>query len=121
MSLAEIDGLMVPVELEGRVKKSKFTTAALHIPVEVSFGNPYKFAFSVGGFVDMTMNSHTKVKYRGGSKDKEHNFPVEFIQAGVSARFSFRNFSIYGNYMPTRLFQAGRGPEMSVWTVGIGW
>ena len=121
MSLADIDGLMVPVELEGRVKKSKFTTAALHIPVEMSFGNPYKFAFSVGGFVDMTMNSHTKVKYRGGSKDKEHNFPVEFIQAGLSARFSFRNFSIYGNYTPTRLFKTGRGPEMRVWTIGIGW
>ncbi len=121
MSLTDIDGLTVPVELEGRVKKSKFTTAALHIPVEVSFGNPYRFAFSVGGFVDMTMNSHTKVKYRGGSKDKEHNFPVEFIQAGLSARFSFRNFSIYGNYTPTRLFKSGRGPEMSVWTIGIGW
>ncbi len=104
-SLTEIDGLTVPVELEGRVKKSKFT----------------KFAFSVGGFVDMTMNSHTKVKYRGGSKDKERNFPVEFIQAGLSARFSFRNFSIYGNYMPTRLFKTGRGPEMRVWTIGIGW
>ncbi len=121
MSLTEADGLVVPLQLEGRVKKSKFTTAALHIPVEVSFGNPYKFAFSVGGFVDMVMNSHTKVKYRGGSKDKEHNFPVEFIQAGVTGRLSFRNFSIYGNYTPTCLFKSGRGPEMRVWTVGIGW
>ncbi len=120
-SLTETDGPVVPVQLEGRIKKSKFTTAALHIPVEVSFGNPYRFAFSMGGFVDMTINSHTKVKYRGGHKDKEHNFPVEFIQAGVTARFSFRNFSIYGNYTPTQLFKTGRGPEMRIWTIGLGW
>lgn len=119
-SLTEVDRLVVPFEIEGRVKKSKFTTAAIHIPVEVSLGNPAKFALSVGGFVDMVMNSHTKIKYKGGSKDKEHNFPVNFIQAGVTARLSFFNFSIYGNYTPTQLFKTGRGPELRTWTIGIG-
>lgn len=121
VSLTDDGGLTVPFAPDREVKKSKFTTAAIHIPAELSFGNPYKFAVAVGGFVDMTINSHTKVKYKGGQKDKEHNFPVNFIQAGVSARLSFRNFSVYTNYTPTQLFKAGRGPEMRVWTIGIGW
>ncbi len=121
VSLTEDNGLTVPFVPDREVKKSKFTTAAIHIPAELSFGNPYKFAVAVGGFVDMTINSHTKLKYKGGSKDKEHNFPVNFIQAGVSVRMSFRNFSVFGNYTPMQLFKAGRGPEMRVWTIGIGW
>lgn len=121
MTLTDDNGLTVPVALEGEIKKSKFTTAAIHIPAELSFGNPYKFALAVGGFVDMVINSHTKVKHKGGSKDKEHNFPVNFIQAGATVRLSFRNFSVYGNYTPTQLFKTGRGPEMRTWTIGIGW
>jgi hypothetical protein len=74
----------------------------------------------MGGYVDMVMNSHTKIKYKGGNKDKVHNFPVNFIQAGVTARVTMFGFSIYGQYTPTQLFKTGRGPEMSQWTIGIG-
>lgn len=112
--------LIQPVAIEGRVKKSKFNTAAVHIPLEVWVGRPSKFAFSMGGYVDMVMNSHTKIKYKGGNKDKVHNFPVNFIQAGVTARVTMFGFSIYGQYTPTQLFKTGRGPEMSQWTIGIG-
>ena len=101
-------------------KKSKFTTAAFHIPAEVIFGNPSRFAFSMGGYVDININNHTKIKYNGGHKEKEWNFPVEPIQAGAVARLRFKAFSIYGAYQPTQLFKTGRGPEMSQWTIGIG-
>jgi hypothetical protein len=102
------------------VKKSKFNIASVHIPVELIFGKPNKFAFSVGGYVDMVMNSHTKIKYKGGKKDKEHNYPVNFIQAGATARLSFRWFSIYATYQPTQIFKEGRGPRAQQWTIGIG-
>ena len=124
MTLAKGDRLIMPspiVDYKGNSpKKSKFTTAAFHIPAEVIFGNPSRFAFSMGGYVDININNHTKIKYNGGHKEKEWNFPVEPIQVGAVARLRFKAFSIYGAYQPTQLFKTGRGPEMSQWTIGIG-
>ena len=123
ITLAKGD-LIMPVPTEGMhhrsAKKSKFTTAALHIPVELQFGNPRRFAFSVGGYVDMMINNHTKIKYYGGHKDKTWNYPANFLQAGARARLTFHNFSIFCAYQPTQLFKTGRGPEVQQWTIGIG-
>ena len=124
ISLRRDGGVVMPYNIADvatrSVKKSKFNIASVHIPVEVMFGKPNKFAFSVGGYVDMVMNSHPKIKYQGGKKDKEHNYPVNFIQAGATARISFSWFSIYASYQPTQIFKAGRGPRAQQWTIGIG-
>ncbi|MBQ5719211.1 MAG: hypothetical protein IIV65_01520 [Alistipes sp.] len=124
LSLTKQGGVLTPyaiADVSSRgVKMSKFNVAAVHLPVEVMFGHPNRFAFSVGGYVDMVMNSHTKIKYNDGKKDKEHNLPVNFLQAGVKARFTFRWFSVYAEYQPTQLFKSGRGPEAQQWTIGIG-
>lgn len=109
-----------PIGSDLEVKKSKFTVAAIHIPVEVSFGRWDKFSIAAGGFADIVMNSHTKIKYKGGSKDKEHNFPVNFIQAGATLRLSFHSFCLYCNYSPTAIFKSGCGPKTQMWTIGIG-
>lgn len=109
-----------PIGSDIEVKKSKFTVAAIHIPVEVSFGRWNKFSIAMGGFADIVMNSHTKIKYKGGSKDKEHNYPVNFIQAGATLRLSFRSISLYCNYTPTAIFKSGCGPKTQMWTIGIG-
>ena len=123
ITLAKGD-LIMPVPTEGMhhraAKKSKFTTAAMHIPVELQFGNPRRFAFSVGGYLDMMINNHTKIKYHGGHKDKTWNYPTNFLQAGARARLTFHNFSIFCAYQPTQLFKTGRGPEAQQWTIGIG-
>lgn len=124
MSLRRDGGIVMPYKIadvtDRGVKKSKFNIASVHIPAEVMFGNPGRFAFSVGGYVDMVMNSHTKIKYHGGKKDKEHNLPVNFIQAGATVRATFRWFSVYATYQPTQIFKTGRGPEAQQWTIGIG-
>lgn len=124
MTLAKHGGMVVPqpiADLSTRsVKKSKFNIASLHIPVELVFGNPRRFAFSMGGYADLVMNSHTKIKFQGGSKDKVHNFPVNFVQAGAVARFTFYGVSVFCSYQPTQLFKTGRGPEAQQWTIGIG-
>lgn len=120
VSMDKVGGMAHPINLEGNVKKSKFTTAALHIPMEITVGKPYKLAFSVGGFADLNFNSHTKIKYEGGNKEKLRRFPVNFIQAGFTARISCRYLSLYCNWYPGGVFKEGRGPEMQVWSVGIG-
>ena len=55
-----------------------------------------------------------------GKKDKQHNYPVNFIQAGATARLSFSWFSIFATYQPTPIFKDGRGPHAQQWTIGIG-
>lgn len=122
LTLADAGPMITPSTIGGelQVKKSKFTVAAIHIPVEVSLGRWDKFAISAGGFADIVMNSHTKIKYKGGSKDKEHNFPVNFIQAGATLRLSFRTISLYCNYTPTSIFKSGCGPRTQMWTIGLG-
>ena len=124
ISLRRDGGVVMPYNIADvatrSVKKSKFNIASVHIPVEVMFGKPNKFAFSVGGYVDMVMNSHTKIKYQGGKKDKEHNYPVNFIQAGATARLSFSWFSIFATYQPTQIFKDSHGPRTQQWTIGIG-
>ena len=122
LTLADEGPMITPSTLGGdlQVKKSKFTVAALHIPVEISFGRWDKFSVSAGGFADIVMNSHTKIKYKGGSKDKEHNFPVNFIQAGATLRLSFHTISLYCNYTPTSIFKSGCGPRTQMWTIGLG-
>ena len=123
-SIERTTGIVMPYEIgcseKGRLpKKSKFNVASVHIPVEVFFGNPHKFAFSMGGYCDMVMNSHTKIKYEGGQKTKVHNFPTNFIQAGAVARLTFRHFSVYAAYQPTSIFKTTRGPELQQWTIGL--
>ncbi|MBQ5726553.1 MAG: hypothetical protein IIV58_03730 [Alistipes sp.] len=119
------DGMLMPASIsdlygDKHVKKSKFNIASIHIPLEVQFGNPRKFAFSVGGYFDMVMNSHTKIKFYGGSKEKIHSFPTNFIQAGATMRLTFYHFSVFCSYQPTPLFKTGCGPKTQQWTVGIG-
>lgn len=117
-------GIVMPYEIgysdKARLpKKSKFNVASAHIPVEVFFGDPSKFAFSVGGYFDMVMNSHTKIKYYGGNKIKKYNFPTNFIQAGAVARFTIYGVSVYASYQPTSIFKSSRGPELQQWTIGL--
>lgn len=123
-SWKKVDGLIMPYTIEPynerSPKKSKFNIATVHIPVEINFGNPHKFAFAVGGYVDMVMNSHTKIKFDGGHKDKVHNFPTNFIQAGATARVVCHGISVFCSYQPTQIFKSGRGPEAQQWTIGIG-
>lgn len=119
------DGMLMPASISDlygnlHIKKSKFNIASIHIPMEVQFGNPRKFAFSVGGYFDMVMNSHTKIKFKGGPKEKIHSFPTNFIQAGATMRMTFYHFSIFCSYQPTQLFKTGCGPKAEQWTIGIG-
>lgn len=120
VTMEKVGGMVNPISTKESVRKSKFTTAAIHIPMELTFGRPYRLAFSVGGFADLAFNSHTKVKYGSGKKDKVHRFPVNFLQAGFSARISCKYLSLYCNWYPGGIFKDGCGPKMQVWSVGIG-
>lgn len=120
VTMEKVGGMVNPVPILEDIKKSKFTTAAIHMPAEFTIGKPSRFAVSVGGFADIVYRSHTKIKYVGGHKDKEWNFPVNFIQYGFSARVSCKYVSVYCNWYPAGLFKDGKGPKMEMWSIGIG-
>ncbi len=121
MALKRENGMVMPYKVEN-VKRSKFHVASIHIPAEVMFGNPRRMAFSMGGYLDLAMNSHSKIRFSEGEtkRYKENNFPVNFIQAGATARLTFGFVSLYISYQPTQLFKTGCGPKMQQWTIGLG-
>lgn len=120
ITIEKVGGSVYPVPLVREVKKSKFTTAAIHVPVELTFGKPSRLALSVGGFADINFNSHTKVKYAKGPKSKVHRFPVNFLQTGLSAKITLKSLSFYCNWYPGGVFEDGKGPKMQIWSFGIG-
>ena len=67
-TMEEVGGMVNPVPIEGRIKKTKFTTAAIHIPAEFTIGKPSRFAVSMGGFADVVFNSHTKINTGEGAR-----------------------------------------------------
>lgn len=119
-TIVKDNGIVEYAPLPYDIKKSKFTTAALHVPMELTFGKPSRVAFSIGGFADLVYSSHTKIKYRNNGKDKVWHYPVNFLQPGFTAKFTIRKIAVFCNYTPDGLFKSGKGPAMGVWSFGIG-
>jgi hypothetical protein len=75
----------------------------------------------VGGYVGYRLNSHSKVKYSGGGKDKEfNNFYLNDFRYGLTAQLGINNFpDLFFNYDFNDLFQNGRGPKVNAVSFGI--
>ncbi|MBQ5395928.1 MAG: hypothetical protein IIU59_03505 [Alistipes sp.] len=118
--LKQENRLVIPYAIED-AKRSNFCTTSLHMPMELLFGNPNRCSFAVGGYLDLVADSRSVVKYEERKK-REHmkNLPTNFIQAGVTARLKFGDFSIFATYQPTQIFKTGCGPNMQSWTIGLG-
>lgn len=118
ITLEKIGGRLHPRDIDGRYKKSKLTTFALSVPVELKYESRSKFKASVGGYVDFTTRQFTKYK-----KPKHKNvgdYGVNFMQFGVIAKVGYRQFYLFGSYGLTPLFKDWKGPRTNPFTVGFG-
>jgi hypothetical protein len=118
------------------LKKSQLITNYLDVPLELRFStNPedptrsFKVAVGVrGGYL---IGSHTKIKYSEDGrtvkrKDKEE-FNLNKFRYGAFLKVGGGNFSIFGYYNISTVFQKGKGPQfgqnqpkdMTNWTIGI--
>lgn len=107
---------IVPVPLDRDYKKSKLTTAAFGIPVQVTFLPAKSLRISALVYGDLVCNAHTKYKK---PKVKERFSGVNEFQCGVGATLTYRGFGLYAKYGLTRLFRNGTGPDTHALSVGL--
>ncbi|HOX82645.1 MAG TPA: outer membrane beta-barrel protein [Chryseolinea sp.] len=118
-----------------KLKKSKLITNYIEVPLELRYSlNPddpaRSFKISVGGRIGYLFDSFEKVKYSEDSQNKKikdkQNFNLSQFRYGLTSRFSFGSFSLFGYYNLNPLFEKGKGPvlngertEFSTFTVGL--
>lgn len=114
--------LLIPSETPNVTfeKKSQLITNYVDIPVELRFtSNPNDpnraFKIGIGGRIGYMYDAFTKMKYKPDGEDMKQlkdkqNFNLNRLRYGVFGRFGIGNFSLFGYYNLTPLFEEGKGP-----------
>ena len=114
-----------PVSLNpDNLSKTKLAITYLNVPLLLEFqvpanhneGRLFVNAGIIGG---VKIGSHTKVKY-GDKKDKDRSgFNLNAFKYEATARIGYKDICLFANYSLTPLFQSGKGPELTPFTIGI--
>lgn len=114
-----------PVALNpNNLSKTKLAVSYLNVPVLLEFQIPVNHnegrLFINGGIIGgVKIGSHTKVKY-GDKKDKDRSgFNLNSFNYAATARIGYKDISLFAKYSLTPLFQTGKGPELTPFTIGI--
>ncbi len=121
-----------PLELqvEDSVKyiKSKFTIGYLNAPLYLTFAtNPIKkgkrLFISPGVTAGWRFTSYNKRKIEvDGDESKSRNkddFNLNPFRVNASLRLGYGDFVLFANYSLTDLFQKGKGPDLTPFSVGV--
>lgn len=111
-------------------KRSKLSTTYLEAPFELRyFANKDNrnrgFKMAIGMHVGLLMNAHTKTKHSGpGISDLivEKVSTTRYVQKWrfePVLRIGWGNFSVYGTYSISAMFDDGAGPVVYPYSVGI--
>ncbi len=106
------------------LSKTKLAVSYLNVPLLLEFQIPVNhndgILFINGGIVGgVKIGSHTKVKY-GDKKDKDRSgFNLNSFTYAATARVGYKDISLFAKYSLTPLFQTGKGPELTPFTIGI--
>jgi len=86
------------------------------IPVNQNEGSLFVNAGVIGG---VKIGSHTKVKH-GDTKDKDRSgFNLNSFKYAATARIGYKDVCLFANYSLTPMFESGKGPELTPFTIGI--
>ncbi|HOB82828.1 MAG TPA: outer membrane beta-barrel protein [Bacteroidales bacterium] len=96
------------------LKKSKFSTLYLTLPVLLEFQIPADhnhLNIAAGPIGAVKLYSYSKMVFDEGDKVRsEDDFSLNMLRYGVTARIGYENLQVYGTYYITPLFQTGKGP-----------
>ena len=114
-----------PVSLNPEnLSKTKLAVTYLNVPILLEFQIPVnqnegRLFINAGLIGGVKIGSHTKVKY-GDNKDKDRSgFNLNSFKYAATARIGYKNICLFANYSLTPLFQSGKGPELTPFTIGI--
>ncbi len=109
-------------------KKSKLSTTYLEAPFELRFfankeNRNRGFKAAIGMKVGLLVNAHSKNKnVLSGPSVVEKTVTKRYVQTwrfSPTVRLGWGNFSVYGSYSLSPLFNNGQGPEVFPYSVGI--
>lgn len=106
------------------LSKTKLAVSYLNVPLLLEFQIPVnqnegRLFINAGLVGGVKLGSHTKVKH-GDTKDKDRSgFNLNSFKYSATARVGYKDVSLFATYSLTPLFQSGKGPELTPFTVGI--
>lgn len=100
---------------EDEVRKSKFSTLYLNVPVllelQVPAGYGNSLNISAGVIGGLKLNAATRIVFEDKEKLKTNgDFNLNLLRAGMTARVGYHNFMLFGTYYFTPWFTELRGP-----------
>ena len=114
-----------PVSLNpDNLSKTKLAISYLNVPLLLEFQVPVnhnegRLFVNAGIIGGVKIGSHTKVKY-SDKKDKDRSgFNLNAFKYEATARIGYKDICLFANYSLTPLFQSGKGPELTPFTIGI--
>jgi hypothetical protein len=113
----------LPLDPE-KLAKTKLAVSYLNVPLLLEFQIPVnhnegRLFINAGLVGGVKIGSHTKVKY-GDTKDKVRSgFNMNSFKYAATARVGYKDVSLFATYSLTPLFQTGKGPELTPFSIGI--
>jgi hypothetical protein len=113
---------------ERNVEKNKLVTSFITLPVLLelqlpSHNNRKEFFISAGVYGSLRMGSHTKVVFNDtGNREKSkwrEDLNLNGFKYGAMVRTGYKCIKIYAKCDLSQMFEAGRGPELYPWTIGV--
>jgi len=106
------------------LSKTKLAITYLNVPLLLEFQIPVnqnedRLFINAGLIGGVKIGSHTKVKH-GDTKDKDRSgFNIQPFKYEATARIGYHDISLFANYSLAPLFESGKGPVLTPFTVGI--
>lgn len=108
-------------------EKNRFRNTYIQVPLLLELNtskNPKKtFHIAAGVIGQYLISSRTKQVYvENGNKQtriKRDNYNLSPVAAKAHVNLGYRNFTIFGEYSLTGLFQKSKGPELYPFTLGV--
>lgn len=114
-----------PVALDpNNLAKTKLAVSYLNVPLLLEFQIPVnnregRLFLSAGIVGGVKIGSHTKVKY-GNDKEKDRSgFNINSFNYAATARVGYKDIALFAKYSLTPLFESGKGPGLTPFTIGI--
>ncbi len=107
--------------------KNKFRATYIQVPLLLEFNtsnNPNKsFHMAFGVVGQYLISSRTKQELgQGGfefTKTRKDSYNLSPFGAKALVNIGYREFTVFGEYNLTSMFQSGKGPQLNAFTVGV--
>jgi Outer membrane protein beta-barrel domain len=107
--------------------KNKIRMSYLNVPLMLEFNTSSdtekNFHIALGAIGGWNMGTLTRKEWEYEGKSNNARLKGDFnatpFTLDLSARIGYRNFSVYGTYGLTPLFEKGKGPEVYPMSVGV--